>query len=292
MIRVALPIIACGLLLVPVQDRPTFRSTSRIVPIYATVQSRDGRLVADLTRDEFRVFEDGEERRLTVFDNAPQKITVAVMFDMSGSMAQQYMHIRRAADALVAALWPDDRARIGTIGGEPAISPLLTSDKAVLRRVIEEELWPGGPTPLWSAADRAMTSLNGEAGRRVVMLFTDGDDAPSPFVGKSDLATATHHAEQGGFLIYAVGFPGRALSAKITSLADSTGGGHFTVHGHDDLPSTFARVMDELHHQYVLGFPSDLADGRVHAVDLQTTRANTKVRARRSYVAVTTGAVR
>src|SRR4030095_6727929 len=91
------------------QDRPpTFRAATRTVPIYATVQARDGRLVPDLTRGDFRVFEDGRERPLTVFDNTPQAITVAVMFDMGNSMAKFYGPIRQAADAFVAALQPDD----------------------------------------------------------------------------------------------------------------------------------------------------------------------------------------
>ncbi len=105
------------------QDRPTFRLAARTVYIYATVQGNDGHLVTDLARDDFEVFDNNQPQAITVFDNDPQKITVAVMFDMSNSMAAEHPRIRAAAIALVQALWPDDRARIGSFGMEVAISP-------------------------------------------------------------------------------------------------------------------------------------------------------------------------
>jgi len=271
------------------QGRATFRSSSRIVNVYATVQGRDGRLVPDLTRDEFHVFEDGQERQLEVFDNTPQAITVAVMFDMSNSMAGQLTKIRQSAGALIKALAPGDRARIGTFGSEVAISPLLTGDKDVLQRILDEELWPGGPTPLWYATDQAMTTLDEETGRRVVLLFTDGDDSRM-FVPASK-QSASRHAERGGFMVYVVGLPRRKLSDQVRTLANDTGGGHFIVRNEDDLAATFTRVVEELHQQYVLGFSSDLADGQSHTIEVKTTRPGAKVRARKSYIGVAEGAI-
>lgn len=275
--------VAFALGLLALQDRPTFKSTARTVHVYATVQGKDGRLVPDLTRDDFQVFEDGKPRAITVFDNTPQKITVAVMFDMSNSMAREFTRIRDAAGAFVRALWPDDRARLGSFGLEVAISPLLTSDKPTLLRIVDEELWPGGPTPLWFATDLAMTSLDEEAGRRVVLLFTDGYD--SGFFVPGNRNEMRKHAERGGFTIYAVGLPGQGLSEDVQSLADSTGGGRFLVGQDDDLGATFAQVVEELHHQYLIGFSTDLTDGRSHALRVKTKRDGAKVRARQSYVA-------
>lgn len=281
MTRLLAAALALGLL--AQQDRPTFKSTSRTVHVYATVQGKDGRLVPNLTRDDFQIFEDGKARPISVFDNTPQKITVAVMFDMSNSMARELARIRDAAGAFVRALWPDDRARLGSFGLEVAISPLLTSDKPTLLRIVDEELWPGGPTPLWFATDLAMTSLDEEAGRRVVLLFTDGYD--SGFFVPGNRNEMRKHAERGGFMIYAVGLPGQGLSEDVQSLADSTGGGRFLVGQDDDLGATFAQVVEELHHQYLIGFSTDLTDGRSHALRVKTKRDGAKVRARQSYVA-------
>jgi hypothetical protein len=118
------------------QDKPTFRSTSRTVHVYATVQGRDGRLVPDLTRDEFRVFEDGREKPLTVFDNTPQAITVAHMFDMSNSMARYLERIRRLAtgDWRVPMAIVDWQSSIGTRNRQ---STMLQSALANLQSPIE-----------------------------------------------------------------------------------------------------------------------------------------------------------
>lgn len=90
---------ACCSLAIGGQDRPTFRATVRTVYIYATVQRDDGRLVPDLRREDFEVFDNNRRQPITVFDNTPQPITVAVMFDMSRSMAKQYPRIRGSAVA-------------------------------------------------------------------------------------------------------------------------------------------------------------------------------------------------
>src|SRR4029450_8218258 len=113
------------------------------------------------------------------------------------------------------------------------ISPLLTGDKSVLTRVLDEELWPGGQTPLWYATDLAMTSLEDESGRRVVLLFTDGEDSGLFVPGK--LGETRRHVERGGFMVYGIGLPGRELAGDVQSLADDSGGGHFVVRSDDDL---------------------------------------------------------
>src|SRR4051794_11296719 len=246
-------VIVCGAVLLGAQARPpVFRSAARTVYIYATVQGRDGRLVPDLTRDDFEVLDEGRVRPITVFDNTPQPITLALMFDMSNSMAKEYPRIRAAASAFVGALWPDDRARIGSFGREVAISPLLTSDKATLLRVVDEELWPGGATPLWYATATDMNALESESGRRVVLLFTDGDDS-GLFVPGSR-GDVHRRAERDAFMVYAIGLQGHGLSDSMHVLVDDTGGGRFLVPRAADLGATFARVVEELHHQYLLGF--------------------------------------
>jgi Ca-activated chloride channel family protein len=281
--RLALVAVVCAALVTGAQDKTVFRSVARTVYIYATVQGKDGRLVTDLTRDDFDVLDDTRPQPITVFDNTPQTITVAVMFDMSNSMALQHARIRDAAAALVQSLWPDDRARIGSFGMEVAISPFITSDKAALLRIVDEELWPGGVTPLWLATETAMSALDGEPGRRVVLLFTDGDD--SGFTVPASRGGVHAHAERGGFMIYAVGLQGNGLHEEMRDLAEDTGGGHFLVRKDDDLGKTFARVVEELHHQYVIGFSTEALDGRAHKLTVRTKAAGMTVRARRSYLA-------
>ena len=264
-----------------------FRSQTATVHIYATVLGRDGRLVPNLQRGDFAVFDNGREQPITVFDNAPQRITLALMFDMSQSMDKVHARLRIAATAFVNALWPEDRVRIGTFSDEVALSPWLTDDKAILRRIVDEELWPGGGTPLWYALDAAMMSLDKESGRRVVLTFTDGKNAGlpvGPLVTFSSLDAVSKHANRGGYMIYAIGLQDAGLARDLTDLARETGGGHFVVGKRDDLGATFTRVVDELHHQYMIGFVQPEADGQPHDVRI-TTRGGAEVRARTSYVA-------
>jgi Ca-activated chloride channel family protein len=265
------------------QDRALFKSAARTVHVYATVQGKDGRLVTNLTRDDFEVLDNNRPRPITVFDNTPQDITVAVMFDMSGSMARQHSRIRAAAQALVDALWAKDRARIGSFGEEVAISPLLSSDKPTLRRIVNEELWPGGATPLWHATELAMRSLDPEPGRRVVLLFTDGED--SGILGPGGRKRVGDHAERGGFMLYAVGLEENGLHDDMRDLAEDSGGGQFLVRQEDDLGKTFAQVVEELHHQYVVGFSPEALDGKSHKLTIRSRQPGMQVRARRSYLA-------
>jgi len=265
------------------QDRATFKSAASTVHIYATVQGKDGRLLTNLTRDDFEVLDNNRPRPITVFDNTPQDITVAVMFDMSGSMARQHPRIRAAAHALVNALWAKDRARIGSFGEEVAISPLLSSDKPTLIRIVNEELWPGGATPLWHATEVAMNSLDAEPGRRVVLLFTDGDD--SGFLVPGSRKRVGEQAERGGFMVYAVGLEENGLSDDMNDFAAGTGGGRFLVRPEDDLGRTFAQVVEELHHQYVIGFSPEVLDGKSHKLTVRSRQPGMQVRSRRTYLA-------
>jgi VWFA-related protein len=281
-----LSIVGLALLLLPLQDRPRFQSAARTVFIYATVQGPAGRLVSDLTAADFTIRDEGIVQPITVFDNSPQKITLVAMFDMSRSMTSRYAALRDAAHALIEALWPDDRARLGTFGIEVALSPVLTSDKQVLRRVLDEELWPGGPTPLWSGAEQAMASLEKEDGRRVILLFTDGDDSGLGVsligIPAASLRGVRDRAERDNFMFYAVGMPGRGLSGAVTGLATDTGGGFTFVKDNEALGPAFAALVEQLHHQYVLGFQSDARDGRSHKLTIEA-RSGMKVRARKSY---------
>lgn len=293
---VAAACVSCGLLLG--QDRPLFRSAAHTVYIYATVQNKDGRLVTNLTKEDFEIFDEGRPQAVTVFENDPQKITMALLFDMSRSMVKNLPRLREASVAFVHALWPDDRVRIGSFGEEIALSPILTNDKTTLLRVLDEELWPGGSTPLWRAIQAGMLSLEDEPGRRVVLTFTDGKNATmfagrsvDPRTSDSDRETR-RRAERDGVMVYAIGLQGSDLADDMVTLANETGGGHFLARKDDDLGQTFAQVVEELHHQYVIGFSAATLDGQSHKLRVEAKPPGLKVRARKSYLATESGAGR
>lgn len=273
------------------QAPATFRAGVQTVAIYATVRDRRGRLVPDLDQSAFRVFDNGREVPVTMFSNEPQPLTAAVMLDMSASMTSRYLRLRNAMLAFIAAMAPRDRARIGSFGLEIALSPLLTGDHDELARIVREELWPGGATPLWNATRAAMASLEGETGRRVVLVITDGDDSRITLPGwpSPDMDALTRQALDEAFMIYAIGFEGPGLDKKIISLSERTGGGHDEVPAGADLTATLAQIAAELRQQYVIGFSPAALDGRTHKLQVRAAGDRYVVRARDSYLAVPDG---
>lgn len=277
-----------------------FRSGIQTVSIYATVSDGAGRFATTLTRDDFQVRDNGRRVELSVFSSDVQPITVAVMLDMSGSMTLQFLRVRTSTLHFIEALLPHDRATIGTFGSEVFVSPRLTGDKAVLKRVVEEELWPGGGTPLWAAMDEAMTALAREPGRRIVLVLTDGRDSGARlriprganervamvnWPGNPNLGKVRKRAVEQAFMIYAIGMEGGGLDSGVINLADETGGGHFQLRRGADLNATFTQVADELRRQYVLGFVPAALDGKLHTLDVQVLKPGYRVRARKNYLA-------
>jgi Ca-activated chloride channel family protein len=282
LVAVAIGAVLLGLGLEAQEGR--FRTSVDTVSVYATVSDADGRLDTKLVKDDFTILDDGIPRDITLFSSEIQPITVVIMLDMSGSMFSRFIRLRTSTLSFVDALLPQDRAQIGTFGEEIAISPHLTGDKAVLRRVIGNELWPMGGTPIWNALDAAMTALASESGRRVVLTITDGRNMCS-FPRCLKPGDIERRAVREGFMLYAIGMDGTGLDGEIMEMAEETGGGHFALPEGADLTATFARVAEELRRQYLIGFSPAALDGKLHRVEVRVGRPGMKVKARRNYLA-------
>ena len=176
---VAILAVTAGTVAAGAWQQPRFRAGTNTVSVFATVQDETGRLVPDLTRDDFEVLDNGKPQPLTVFANDVQPITIVIMLDRSGSMMWNFGLVRDAAEQFVGELLPDDRARIGNFSNFVRIDPpTFTSDRKELVRILHEDLQDAGPTPLWNATSAAMNALESQPGRRVVLVFTDGKDSP------------------------------------------------------------------------------------------------------------------
>lgn len=263
-------------------QQPVFRSGVDSVAIWVTVNGPDGRLVLDLRRDDFRILDDGVPVPVTVFSNEIQTITAVLMMDMSPSMYGRVQWMREAAGHFVNALEGADRAAIGSFGYEISVNPNLTGDKAVLHRVLREELWPGGGSWVWEGIDSGMTALSRERGRRVVVAVTDGDN------NTWDGVDAGHVKRRGtaeGFVVYAVSANRHGLSGAIKDVALETGGGFVEIGDDANLPAAMDRVVEELRRQYLLGFTPRVMDGKPHHLSIQMKDSRMKARGPRSYVA-------
>jgi len=298
------------------QQEPTFRAATRTVPVYVTVTDAEGRLVPDLGRDDFEIYDNGKLQSISVFANDIQPIMVVLMLDRSGSMVDNFRRVQSAAEQFVTRLLPADKARIGSFSFRVQVDPrTFTSDKEELLRILHKELQEPGPTPLWNAVSVGMTGLLHQEGRRVVLVFTDGADSPGN--GRStniSLKDVMERAREEDVMVYAVGLAGRVPMRRggggyggrgyappsgggqhqmgyqkpdegLAKIAAESGGGYFELDSTDDLGATFARVADELHRQYAMGFSPEKLDGKTHKLEVRVKRTGMTARARRSYVA-------
>ena len=288
------------------QQQPTFRTGTRTVEIYATVTGGDGRLVPDLTRDDFEVLDNGRPQPITVFANTIQPITVVMMLDRSGSVVEDFGLVASGAEQFVDHLLPADEARIGSFSNRIQVDPReFTSDHDTLLDILRTQLQEPGPTPLWNAVNVGMTALLHVEGRRVVLVFTDGMDSPGREGGlNQSLKDVMRRSQEEDMMVYAIGLIGRAPVRRggfsggfgypgggfggrrggrrsfkeqkpdpgLAKLAAESGGGYFELQSTDDLKATFARVADELHHQYALGFTPEKLDGKTHKLEVRLKR--------------------
>jgi Ca-activated chloride channel homolog len=299
---------AIGVLGVAPAQQPVFRGTGDAVRVFVTVTDGDGRLVTTLARDDFEVRDEGKPQPITLFDNSPQPIRLIVMLDVSGSMEGNLSLLRGAAEQLFVRLRPNDVARVGTFGHQVAISPSFTRDLDELRRALPDAIAPDAPTPLWRAVDEALDALGADSeARSVVLVLSDGKDSgPIGFRQRMvSQAEIIDRARRDDVMIFAVGMrsrsprsmpgigPGGLQAALTADLADpgpalvaqQTGGGYMEIRVGQDLGVAFARVADELHSQYLIGFAPPKRDGKVHDLEVRVATKGLKTRARRSYVA-------
>jgi len=271
------------------QQGATFTSGTRTVPLYTTVVDGTGRLVPDLQRDEFEILDNGVVQPTTIFANEIQKITVVVMLDTSGSMTFQIEQLKEAAEQFALRLLPEDKARIGSFSDKIIITPeTFTGDRDALIRAIHNDIQFGNPTALWDATERSMDVMSGLDGRKVVLLFTDGEDNYSR-KSYGDVKTRAVNEE---YMIYGIGLRGTTgggITQKpdpgLRKIAEETGGGYFELRATADLNSTFTRVANELHSQYLLGFSPANLDGKLHKLEVRVKHPGLVARSRKSYLA-------
>src|SRR6267142_5749708 len=107
----------------PQAQPPSFTTATRTVAVYATVTNTRGRLMPDLSRDDFAIDDNGKRQVLTLFSNDIQPITVVILLDRSGSMKPNFDLEEQAAEAFVGAMGPADKARIGSFSTRIQIDP-------------------------------------------------------------------------------------------------------------------------------------------------------------------------
>src|ERR1700704_5771840 len=290
-VAASLPFFLC--LAAVAAQQPTFKSGTQVVSVLATVTDAQKRLVPDLVQEDFEVLDNDKPQPLVLFENETQPISVVIMLDTSGSMTLTLDLLRQAAEQFVLRLLPADTARVGAFNDKIQFNSRFMKDRDQLITDIKN-LDYGNGTRLWDAIAASLDELKGIDGRRVVLVFTDGDDTDSH---TSSLGKVIDRARADEVMIYAIGleshyFNGQRMVVSkpdggLRKVADESGGGYFELTKTSALASTFTRVAQELHSQYVLAFSPAMLDGKIHKLSVRVKKPGMNARARRSYLAGT-----
>ncbi|HEY7501900.1 MAG TPA: VWA domain-containing protein [Vicinamibacterales bacterium] len=264
------------------------------VALFVTVTDSTKRLVPDLQREDFEIYDNGKPQQITNFDNQPLPISTVVMLDTSGSMTLALDFVKQAAEEFLIRMMPGDRAKVGAFNDKleikPAIGLPFSNNRDQLIRALSD-LDFGMPTRLFDAIDLGITELQPVTMRKVVLVFTDGEDTASR-VKSGDTIERARTEE---VMVYSVGLENEYFNGQqrvrtspdrgLKRLSEETGGGFFQLKKRDELGPTFTRIALELHSQYAMGFSPETLDGKVHKLEVKMKRQGLTARARRSYVA-------
>ena len=195
-----------------------------------------------------------------------------------------------AAEQFLLRLLPVDKAQVGAFNDKIQLSGTFTNNRDELIGALND-LYFGNPTRLNDGIAAGLDALKGIDGRRVVLVFTDGEDTAS----RIGFKTVQERARDEEVMVYSIGleseyFNGMRVvrsrpSRDLRKISDETGGGYFELLKTVDLAPTFTRVAQELRSQYLIGFAPAALDGKVHKLDVKVNRPGMTVRARRSYLA-------
>jgi Ca-activated chloride channel family protein len=286
-------LVSLFVLAVPIRAQ-RIKVTTQTVPLYVTVTDPQKRLVPDLAQEDFEIFDDQKLQTLTNFDNEATPITAVVMLDTSGSMTLALDFVKDGAEQFLIRMLPEDRAKVGAFNDKiefhPESGTPFSENRDQLVRSLKD-LDFGYPTRLYDAVDRSIEELKNATGRKVVLVFTDGEDTASK-LGAGEVLERARREET---MVYSIGLENEYFNGQqrvrtnpdrgLRKLSEETGGGFFILKKKDELGPTFTRVAQELHSQYIMGFTPQSLDGKIHKLEVKVKKPGMTARARRSYLA-------
>lgn len=261
-------------------------------PVRASIEftaTNELQQLVDLTRDQLHILEDGVPQEVDVFTEAVAPVSIVLALDGSGSMRRSAAAARDAAHAFVEALRPDDPLGILVFADGVSVLHDFTTDRDLSRSAVEGFETAGG-TALNDALDAAALRLKERAGRRAIVLVTDGRDENAASNGPGSHTSwpaALEAASQAEAAVYAIGLGVRVDRDRLRQLAVVTGGeAYFTDNVHE-LEQQYRRILEELHRRYVVTYTSTnpARDGAWRHVEIRASAAGVRVRTRGGYFA-------
>lgn len=261
------------------ENTPTFKIQSNLVNLFVNVTDQSGAIVGGLTKDDFRVAEDGRPQTIAVFERQSElPLSIVLAIDTSLSVRKDLADEKRAANHFARDLLrPQDQMSL--IQFATYVTQLTPFTNNV--KLIDEglgRLKPGEATALYDAIYLASQSLAPKQGRKVLVLVSDGGDT----VKDTSYDGALEQALRGEVMIYSLidvpiaSSAGRDLGGEhaLITLAEQTGGKSFYV-DEGGLDKAFQKVSDDLRTQYVIGYyPKNQVPGQsFHRISVTVPRA-------------------
>jgi VWFA-related protein len=238
----------------------TFRTSVSEVVLYATVIDSHQHLVTTLQKQDFTLEENNVRQTISSFSQEDVPVSLAILVDNSGSMAQKRTAVNRAAIDLVQASNPQDEAFIVNFSDQAFLDQDFTSDVSLLKKGLSHIDSQGG-TALYEAVIAAADHLTKQAKRakQVILIVTDGEDNSS----SATLAETVRRIQAlNGPIVYSIGLlfdepnhtQGRQARKALQTLSDQTGGIAFFPKSLDQVDSIAAEVARDIREQYILGY--------------------------------------
>jgi Ca-activated chloride channel family protein len=260
--------------------KQTFSSRIDAVRVDVLV-TENGRPLQGLTPDDFEVLDNGVRQRvdLASFEQIPLNVVLAL--DMSASLQGLRLgHLQTAGKRVLEGLKPGDRAALVAFSHVVAPSQGLTEDLDRVRVALDQARGEG-LTSLVDATHAGMLLGESDAGRSLLIVFSDGVDTSSWLTADAVLETA----RRGDVVVYAVEVGERRASFP-RDLSEVTGGRLFAIESTTDLSATFSKILEEFRMRYLVSYsPQGVATGGWHRLDVRVKNRNVTVKARPGYFA-------
>ena len=275
------------------EDNDVIRINSNLVVVPASVVDIQGRAVTDLNLSDFQLLVDGQPKLLSELSRSETPVKLALLFDNSGSLAEaRGLQIQAAISFFRRVIRPIDQAAIFSVSTTPTLEHPLTNNIEELVRTVQGFGDPEGGTALLDAIAQASIYLKPYAGRKVILIVSDGVDT----VSQLDFETTLNNVQTADCQIFVVqtglsdnaNLRQLAAERRMQELSAQTGGSVYVTNRTTDLDQAFAQIAADLSQQYVLSYyPSDQRrDGHFCVIRLLVnTRSGLSVRARKGYFA-------
>lgn len=241
------------------QDEPTYRVQVRLVNVFTTVTDSHGAPVPNLTKDDFRLLEDGVPQEIRIFEKeSAMPLSIALAIDTSESTRRDIaLEMSSARKFVHSILRPVDHLSLFQISENIDQLTRFSSDMKTIERGIDH-LTAGAGTSLYDAIFLCSEALMDREGRKVLVLITDGGDTTS----KTDYNNALRRAQQAEAIVYSIiivpvqADAGRNIGGEhaLIQISKDTGGKYYYAESGQQIDEAFRKISDELRTQYLLAF--------------------------------------